>query len=135
MPALPGSCYKDRKEVLEPSDPIMSHEIVVLITTSNKEEAGILAEALVSQRLAACVNIVPAIESVYLWQGKVTRDNESLMIIKTTDLRYPELERRVNELHGYSTPEIVALRIDRGSEQYLSWLRDSTSTDENPAEL
>lgn len=113
----------------------MSHEIVVLITTSNKEEAGILAEALVSQRLAACVNIVPAIESVYLWQGKVTRDNESLMIIKTTDERYPELERRVNELHGYTTPEIVALRIDRGSEQYLNWLRDSTSADENPAEL
>lgn len=111
----------------------MSHEIVVLITTSNKEEAAILAETLVSQRLAACVNIVPAIESVYLWQGKVTRDNESLMIIKTTDERYPELERRVNELHSYSTPEVLALRVERGSDQYLSWLRESTATDENPA--
>jgi periplasmic divalent cation tolerance protein len=106
----------------------MSHELVVFVTTSSSEEAAMLADALVSDRLAACVNIVPAIESIYRWQGKVTRDNESLLIIKTTDERYPELERRVNELHSYSTPEVVALRIERGSEQYLSWLRESTGT-------
>lgn len=87
-----------------------------------------LADALVSDRLAACVNILPAVQSIYLWQGKVTLDNESLLIIKTTEERYPQLERRVKELHSYSTPEVVALRIDRGSEQYLSWLRESTST-------
>ena len=106
----------------------MSHELVVFVTTANSEEAALLADALVSDRLAACVNIVPAVQSIYMWQGKVTRDNESLLIIKTTDERYPELERRVNELHSYSTPEVVALRIERGSEQYLSWLRESIRT-------
>lgn len=108
----------------------MNHELLVFVTTPNSEEAARLADALVSERLAACVNIVPAIESIYRWEGKVTRDSEALMIIKTTDERYPELERRVKELHSYSTPEVLALRIDRGSEQYLNWLRDSTATDE-----
>lgn len=89
-----------------------------------------MADALVSERLAACVNIVPAIESIYHWEGKVTRDSEALMIIKTTSDRYPELETRVKELHSYSTPEIVAIRIERGSEQYLNWLRDSTANSE-----
>jgi periplasmic divalent cation tolerance protein len=111
----------------------MSHEVVVFVTISDREQASVLADVLVSERLAACVNIVPAIESVYLWEGKVTRDNEALMIIKTTDERYPALERRVNELHSYHTPEVLALRIDRGSDQYLSWLRQSTATDENSA--
>lgn len=108
----------------------MNHELIVFVTTPNNEEAARLADALVSERLAACVNIVAAIESVYRWEGKITRDSEALMIIKTTDERYPELERRVKELHSYSTPEIVAIRIERGSEQYLNWLRNSTATDE-----
>lgn len=108
----------------------MNHELIVFVTTSNREEAATLAEALVSERLAACVNLIPAVESVYWWEGKVTRDNEALMIIKTTAERYLELERRVKELHSYSTPEVVALRIERGSEEYLKWLRDSTARDE-----
>jgi len=108
----------------------MSHEVIVFVTTANSDEAARIADALVSERLAACVNIVAAVESIYRWEGKVTRDSEALMIIKTTDERYPELERRVKELHSYSTPEVVALRIERGSEQYLNWLRDSTATDE-----
>jgi periplasmic divalent cation tolerance protein len=106
----------------------MNHELVVFVTTSNSEEAARLADALVSDRLAACVNIVPAIQSIYRWEGKVTRDSEALMIIKTTDERYLEVERRVKELHSYSTPEVIALRIERGSEQYLKWLSDSTAT-------
>jgi periplasmic divalent cation tolerance protein len=108
----------------------MSHELLVFVTTPNNDEAARIAEALVSERLAACVNIIAAIESIYRWEGKVTRDSEALMIIKTTEERYPELERRVKELHSYSTPEVVAIRIERGSEQYLNWLRDSTATDE-----
>jgi periplasmic divalent cation tolerance protein len=111
----------------------MSHELIVFVTTPNNDEAASIAEALVSERLAACVNIVATIESIYLWEGKVTRDREALMIIKTTGERYPELESRVKELHSYSTPEVVALRIERGSEQYLNWLRDSTAGDENRA--
>ena len=108
----------------------MSDELIVLVTTSNAEEAARIADVLVSERLAACVNIVPGIESIYRWEGKVTRDHESLMIIKTTAKRYDELERRVKELHNYSTPEVIALRIDRGSKQYLQWLTDSTTNNE-----
>jgi len=108
----------------------MTHELVVLVTTSNRDQAAAIAEALVSERLAACVNIIAAIESIYRWEGEVTRDSETLMIIKTTEERYPELERRVKELHSYGTPEVVALRIDRGSEQYLNWLRHSTAINE-----
>lgn len=111
----------------------MSHELIVFVTTPNNDEAAIIAEALISARLAACVNIVPTIESIYRWEGKITRDREALMIIKTTGDRYPELERRVKELHSYTTPEVVAIRIERGSEQYLNWLRDSTTADENRA--
>ena len=107
----------------------MNHQLVVFVTTPSRDEAARLADALVSERLAACVNIVPAIESVYRWEGKVTRDTEALMIIKTTQERYQDVERRVKELHSYSTPEVIALRIDRGSEQYLKWLSDSTAND------
>ena len=82
------------------------------------------------ERLAACVNIVGGIESVYRWEGKVTSDSEALMIVKTTGERYPELEHRVKELHSYSTPEVVAIRIERGSKEYLNWLRDSTANAE-----
>ncbi len=108
----------------------MSHELIVFVTTPNNDEAARIADALVSERLAACVNIVAAVESIYRWEGKVTRDSEALMIIKTTDERYAELERRVRQLHSYSTAEVVAIRIDRGSEQYLNWLGDSTAINE-----
>ena len=108
----------------------MDHALIVFVTTSNREEAVTVADALVAERLAACVNIVPAVESVYWWEGKINRDSEALMIIKTTDERYPDLERRVKELHSYSTPEVIAVRIEQGSEQYLKWLRDAIATDE-----
>lgn len=112
----------------------MSHELVVFVTTTNNEEAASIADTLVSERLAACVNILGAIESVYRWEGKITRDREALMIIKTTDERYPELERRVRELHSYSIPEVVALKIEQGSAEYLKWLCDSMSGDEGETE-
>lgn len=105
----------------------MSREIIVFVTASNSEEAGRIADALVSEQLAACVNIVPAIESIYRWEGKVTSDTEALMIIKTTDDRYVDVESRVKELHSYSTPEIVAIPIVQGSQEYLDWLRKSTA--------
>ena len=105
----------------------MSHELIVFVTTPNNDEAARIADALVSERLAACVNIVAAVESIYRWEGKVTRDSEALMIIKTTDERYADLECRVKDLHSYSTPEVIALRIERGSSDYLEWLRNSTA--------
>jgi len=105
----------------------MSHELLVLVTTENEDQARRIANALVEARLAACVNIVGAIDSVYRWEGRVTTDREALLIIKTTDERYEALERRVIELHTYSTPEVIAVKLERGSSDYLSWLRDSVS--------
>ncbi|HYV05713.1 MAG TPA: divalent-cation tolerance protein CutA [Blastocatellia bacterium] len=103
----------------------MSHELLVFVTAPSDVEAKRIANALVEERLAACVNIVPTIESTYRWEGRVTTDHEALLIIKTTDERYPELEDRVKQLHSYSTPEVIAVKIERGSSDYLSWLRDS----------
>jgi len=103
----------------------VSSELIVFVTTSSNDEANRIADALVSERLAACVNIVSAIQSVYRWEGRIVSDQESLLIIKTTDERYSQLERRVKELHTYTTPEVVAIKIETGSEQYLSWLRSS----------
>ena len=112
----------------------MSHELVVFVTTTDNEEAASIAEALVSERLAACVNILGPVESVYRWEGKITRDREALMIIKTTDQRYPDLELRVKALHSYTTPEVLAFRIEQGSANYLSWVRDSTTEDDGKKE-
>jgi periplasmic divalent cation tolerance protein len=103
----------------------MSHELLVLVTAPSDIEAKRIANALVEERLAACVNIIPTIESTYRWEGRVTSDREALLIIKTTDERYPELEHRVKQLHSYSTPEVIAVKIERGSPAYLSWLKDS----------
>jgi periplasmic divalent cation tolerance protein len=108
----------------------MSREIVILVTTPNRDEAARIARAIVSERLAACVNIIAEIESVYRWEGKVTEDKESLMIIKTTEDRYSDLESRVRELHTYTVPEVIALRIERGAEDYLRWLWESTKEHE-----
>jgi periplasmic divalent cation tolerance protein len=103
----------------------VADEILILITAPNAKDAGSIAEALVSEQLAACVNIIPAIESVYRWEGKVSRDNEALLIVKTTNDCYPAIEPRVKELHSYTTPEVISLKIERGSAEYLKWLRDS----------
>lgn len=108
----------------------MSEELIILVTAPNRDEAARIAESIVSERLAACVNIINGIESIYRWEGNITRDSESLMIIKTTEDRYIELERRVCELHSYTTPEIIAVKIERGSEDYLRWLREATNEHE-----
>jgi periplasmic divalent cation tolerance protein len=104
----------------------MSRELIVFVTTSDGAEAARIAETLVNERLAACVNIVAEVQSVYRWEGKVARDAEALMIIKSTQDRYDELERRIRQLHTYTTPEVIAIQIERGSEDYLRWLREST---------
>ena len=99
--------------------------IVVLITAPNREEAIRLADMLVGAHLAACVQLLPEMESVYRWEGKIERQPEILLLIKTTRARFDELEREVRALHSYDTPEIVALPIVAGSEPYLRWLRDN----------
>jgi periplasmic divalent cation tolerance protein len=96
--------------------------VVVLITAGSREEALRLAEMLVGARLAACVQVLPEIESIYHWQGEVRRDPEVLLLVKTTAARFAELEREVRALHSYETPEIIALTINAASAPYLEWL-------------
>ena len=108
----------------------MSDELVVLVTVPDGKDASRIGEALVSEKLAACVNVVPGIESIYRWEGAVTRDAEWLLIIKTTEKRFDEMERRVKELHVYDTPEVIAVKVSGGSEEYLEWLRASTTPDQ-----
>ena len=96
--------------------------IVVFMTAANGEEATRLAEMLVGAHLAACVQILPEMESVYRWQGKIERQSEVLLIAKTTRDKFDDLEREVRALHSYDTPEIVAVPIVAGSAPYLEWL-------------
>ena len=100
--------------------------IVVFLTAANGEEATRLADMLVGAHLAACVQILPEIESVYRWQGKVERQAEVLLIAKTMRSKFDELEREVRALHSYDTPEIVAVPILTGSAPYLEWLNQAT---------
>ena len=100
----------------------MSDFIQVFTTTSRKEEADTIAAALVDRRLAACVQVVGPMTSVYRWQGKVETSQEWLCVIKSRESLYPALEEAIEELHSYEVPEIVALPIVAGSAAYLSWL-------------
>jgi periplasmic divalent cation tolerance protein len=110
-----------------PSD--ATEAIVVFMTAPNAEEAGRLADTLVEERLAACVQILPQMESVYRWQGKIERQKEVLLIAKTVTSRFAELDRKVRVLHSYETPEIVAFPLTAGSEPYLQWLSASVGGD------
>ncbi len=104
----------------------MMEELVVLVTVPSQEVGVQLADMLVGERLAACVNIVGPIESIYRWEGKLCRDQEHLLIIKTARARYDELEARVRAAHPYDVPEVIALPIVEGSEHYLQWIRAET---------
>ena len=104
---------------------------VVLVTCATLEEARKIARAVVEKHLAACVNIVThAIESFYIWKGKVQDSSEYLLIIKTSTERLAELEKEVLSLHSYDTPEFVVLPIVAGSEAYLSWFGSSVEVHE-----
>jgi len=101
-------------------------EIVVFITASNEDEAARIAKALVEAKLAGCVNIIKNIRSIYSWQGKVKDETEVLMIVKTQKSIFDSLMKKVKELHSYTVPEIIAMPIVKGSEDYLKWLREVT---------
>src|SRR5437660_6574933 len=100
----------------------MSEARIVLSTAGSAEEARKIAQALVERRLAACVNIVPEIESVYRWQGKVESATEWLLIIKTQAAAFDGVRDAIRELHCYELPECVMLEITAGSELYLKWI-------------
>ena len=100
----------------------MTDKVIVLTTTSSEIEAKKIARALVERKLAACVNIVPKIQSVYRWKGKVEEAEEFLLIIKTARPKQEEVSATIRELHSYELPECVVLAIEGGSEQYLRWI-------------
>jgi len=100
--------------------------IVVLVTCPTRNVADRIARALVSEGLAACVNVVPGLTSTYRWQGKICRDPEVLLIIKTRRRRLPALTERIRALHPYTVPEVIALPLIGGSPAYLAWVEEST---------
>lgn len=108
--------------------PDPSEAIVVFMTAADRDEAGRLAEMLVVARLAACVQILPEMESVYRWEGRIERQREVLLLAKTTSAKFADLEREVRALHSYETPEIVAVPLTTASVPYLRWLSDSLNT-------
>jgi periplasmic divalent cation tolerance protein len=105
----------------------MEECIVVYVTAGSMEEGERLARALVEERLAACVNRIAPVHSVYRWQGKLEQSEEQLLIIKTQRRLFAALEKRVRELHSYAVPEIVALPIIEGSHDYLRWVAEQTT--------
>lgn len=102
-------------------------DLVVVYVTAPEEAAGRLARGLIDRKLAGCVNVLPAVRSVYRWKGAVEEGTESLLIIKTTKERLPALAEGVKDLHPYEVPEIIALPITAGSDAYCAWLRENVA--------
>jgi periplasmic divalent cation tolerance protein len=105
----------------------MTDARIILTTAGSQEEAGKIAYALVERRLAACVNIVPRIESVYRWQGKVETAQEWLLLIKTEAGLFERVRDAIKELPSYELPECVMLEVSAGSQEYLQWITESTA--------
>jgi periplasmic divalent cation tolerance protein len=103
----------------------MTDKRLVLSTAGSEDEARKIATALVEQKLAACVNIIPQIESIYRWQSKVESSREWLLLIKTTAEKFASVRDAIRELHSYDLPECIAIAVDDGSSDYLRWIEDS----------
>ena len=108
----------------------MTDKRIVLSTASSEDEARKIALHLVEQQLAACVNIVSHVESIYRWQGKIESGREWLLLIKTSAERFPEVRDAIRALHSYELPECVAISIEDGSSEYLQWFTHSLVKDE-----
>ena len=99
--------------------------IVVITSVGDEEQALLIARELVARRLAACVNVVPGIRSVYRWQGKICRDGEYLLIVKTLESEREAVAATIRELHSYELPEVLAFTASAGDERFLAWIADS----------
>jgi periplasmic divalent cation tolerance protein len=97
---------------------------IVEVTTSGEDESKNIGKTVVSERLAACANIIPAVTSFYWWKGKLEEDSESILLLKTKKECLDRLISRVKELHSYENPAIISLPIEKGSETYLNWIFD-----------
>jgi len=105
--------------------------IMVINSCNSQETAHSIAESLVSKKLAACVNIINSVESVYQWQGKIEHEKEYLLLIKTQRTLFSQLKEAVQQLHPYELPEIIAVPIELGEENYLKWIESATLATEN----
>ncbi len=108
----------------------MTDIVLVLTTIGDDPQSETIAQTLVEERLAACVNVYPTMASFYRWKGAVERDGERQLVIKTTRDRLPVLEPRLRELHPYELPEFVVIAVDDGSRDYLEWVRAETASKE-----
>lgn len=104
----------------------MTHYTVVLVTVDTQEAAQEVAKILVQERLAACINIFP-IHSIYIWEGDMQQAGEWQMVIKTDIRKFSNLELKLNEIHPYNVPEIIALPIQQGASTYLAWMAEQTA--------
>jgi len=103
----------------------MTDKIIVFVTCESEEQANTIAETMVTERLAACVNVLPRIRSYYVWEQKLTWSDEVLLLIKTTRGRFDQLQERIKTLHSYSLPEIVSVTIDDAFDKYIAWIDES----------
>lgn len=110
----------------------MTDKRIVLSTAGSAEEAHRIANHLVENQLAACVNIVPNIQSIYRWQGKVESSQEWMLLIKTTAEKIDAVRNAIRVLHSYDLPECIAIPIDDGSADYLQWIGESVAADPEP---
>jgi len=119
-----------RKGCLTMVAPLMKKQVgqvlVILVTAVNQEEARRISKRMVDAKLAACANIIPGIQSIYRWKGKVVKAQEVLIILKSTRPRYRALEKAIKAMHTYETPEIIALPVKEGLDRYIGWLRSET---------
>ncbi len=99
---------------------------VVFVSTGSPDEARTIARTVVEEKLAACASIIEHVQSVFRWEGTVRSEQESLLIVKTTAARFTDLKARIKAVHSYSVPEIIALPIEMGAEDYLTWLNQET---------
>jgi len=105
----------------------MEKYLVIMATACSRKEAENIAGILVRKKLAACVNVVPKVFSVFRWQGKVSEENEVMLLIKSRESLFKDIVSTIKENHSYKVPEIIAFEIAAGSEDYLNWLKESTT--------
>jgi len=103
--------------------------IIVYCTVPSPESAEQIAVKLIQHKIAACCNIIPGLTSIYSWEGKIEKDSELLLMIKSTEENYKKIENEIINLHPYEVPEIISLEVNEGSREYLNWIHQNTKVD------